>query len=266
MSVKAAILHGGAGGRKASEASMRFLYDLLRRVMAGEAGAKALQGVLFAVTEMEKSGYFNAGKGSVRQADGQRRLDASVMDGQGRFGAVAGLTATWNAVGVASQIMETKHLLLTGEGANRFARSHGFPRPGWKRSARASAGGTVGAVVLDSRGGLAAATSTGGLQGALPGRVGDSALLGCGTYADRYAAVSCTGRGEDMIRSLLAFQAAGFCRQSVEAQRAADLALRVLGRVAGRGGLVVVDRFGRTGVAFNTVSMAFVARAYSHRK
>ena len=233
----ALIAHGGAGSwRPGSDAdATEGLHEAVSRGRAVlRAGGSALDAVCATVVALEDDPNFNAGTGAVLNFDGFCELDASVMEsGESRVGAVAAVQRVKNPILVARKVMEeTDHVMLTGEGAQRFARSMGFPdhdpitparRADWadKRKrldevlARHSlrrrrflqahpeyAGGTVGAAAVDSSGVLAAATSTGGVTLKLAGRVGDSPLPGAGNYASRYVAASATGTGEYVMRSL----------------------------------------------------------------
>lgn len=185
------------------------------------AGAAALDVVEAAVCAMEDSGVLNAGRGSTRNRDGEVQTDAAIMDGRGlRAGAVAAVRQLRNPVAAARLVMErSTHVLLAGADAERFAAGLGavmveaeyFRVPGdWRSPDDAD---TVGAVARDRGGDLAAATSTGGIFGKLPGRVGDSPVIGAGTYADNAAAaVSCTGQGEYFMRLVLAHEVAAMIR------------------------------------------------------
>ncbi len=233
------ICHGGAGVIDDKPAAVAGLteaieegYRLLRQ------SASCLEAVVTAVRIMEDNPLFNCGTGSSLTVDGVAEMDASVMTQDGRFGAVCGLVRTKNPILVAHKVMtETDHLLLSGEGAVEFARRMGFEEydvatersrtrlqkvlaegsPYFPRMPKApppesdtrgpESGehlGTAGAVAIDKRGNLAVATSSGGIAGRMRGRVGDSAILGAGTYAAPYGAVTCTGHGEEIMRRLLA--------------------------------------------------------------
>jgi L-asparaginase / beta-aspartyl-peptidase len=278
-------IHGGAGviTRTALSPSLeaRFRAGLERALRAGHAvlaaGGPALDAVVAAVEVMEDSPIFNAGRGACYNADGRHELDASIMDGATlRAGGVAGVGRIRNPVAAARAVMEkSPHVLLAGAGAERFARASGVamaPRGYFgtrKRLAALERGrrgrplgdddahGTVGAVALDAAGHLAAATSTGGLTGKLPGRIGDSPIIGAGTYADDAAcAVSGTGFGEFYMRACLAYDVAARMRYRREPlDRAAQEALARMASLGGAGGLVAIDRHGRVAAPFNTEGM-----------
>ena len=271
-------IHGGAGTiRKADMTAARAaLYkDALGEALeAGhtvlQGGGTALDAVTAAVVAMEDSPLFNAGRGAVYNADGRHELDAAIMDGERlRAGAVACVERIRNPVLAARAVMEhSRHVLLAGKGAERFAGKQGLKMVNQKyfgTAARLEAlrrnlqshHGTVGAVALDRDGNLAAATSTGGYTGKLPGRIGDSPLVGAGTYADnRACAVSGTGLGEAFIRALVAYDVAArvrYRRESLAA--AARAALAGVARLGGDGGLVAVDRRGNLVMPFNSQGM-----------
>jgi len=228
-------------------------YEVLKR-------ATSLDAVCAAVVELEDSPLFNAGRGAVCNADGKHELDASVMDGATRrAGAVAAVSGIRNPVLAARAVMEkSRHVLLAGRGAERFARTHGLrmAAASYFRVRSRNPRGTVGAVALDARGNLAAATSTGGYTGKLPGRVGDSPIVGAGTYADALCAVSGTGLGEAFMRTVLAHDVAARMRYRGDTlARAAAAALRGVRAVGGDGGLVAVDRRGNIAMPFNSEGM-----------
>lgn len=259
------IVHGGAGRidpvslperlagcRAAAEAG----YAVLAR------GGHALDAVEAATVALENNPLFNAGRGSTLNREGRVETDAAIMDGATlRAGAVAAVSGIRNPVKLARAVMEaSRHVLLAGAGAERFAREQGVEtcdpeelmvpaeRQRWEKKY-----GTVGAAAMDTRGRLAAATSTGGVFDKLPGRVGDTPLIGCGTYADEHAAVSCTGLGEDIIRVTLARHAAYLIAQGRQAQQAAQSALQHFAvRTGSEAGLIAVDASGRVGYAHNT--------------
>jgi len=272
--ITALALHGGAGvmrrdkagaaHRAALEAALEAGYELLRN------GGRSLDAVTAAVRVLEDSPLFNAGRGSCFNAEGEIEMDASIMDGATlAAGAVAAVSRIRNPVLAARAVMEqSPHVLLAGKGAEQFARKHGLElassryfrteerlaalRKGLKRHH-----GTVGAVALDRHGNLAAATSTGGYTGKLPGRIGDSPIVGAGTYADNAScAVSGTGWGEAFIRVALAHEVSARMRHLHEPlQKAALSALRQMRRIGGDGGLVAVDRRGNIAMPFNSEAM-----------
>jgi beta-aspartyl-peptidase (threonine type) len=280
------IVHGGAGRKLDMRAHRR---GVRRAALAGHkvllAGGSALDAVVAAVVDMEDDATFNCGTGSALTMAGTAEMDAAVMTDDLRCGAVGALERVRNPILVARRVMETTdHVFLVGPGALRFARRMGFrpydPVVDHRRrqyremlerlnrgrhppylphltSTAAEMGlGTVGAVARDERGRLAAATSTGAMMLRLPGRVGDSPLIGAGTYADAYGAVSATGHGEEIIRLVWAARAAQLMRQ-MTAPRAVRLAVELATRNGCRGGLIAVDRRGRVGYGFNTRSMSW---------
>lgn len=281
----ALVVHGGAGTlgpddpASAGGPDAPRLEGVRRACAAGwsilAAGGSALDAVEAAVRALEDDPTFNAGTGATLTAAGDVELDASIMDGETlRCGAVAVVKDVRNPVSLARAVMErSHHVLLAGPGASAFAREQGIPphenrllvtpaqRARWeaaRKGAASSRTGTVGAVARDVRGHLAAATSTGGMSMKLPGRVGDTPIVGCGTYADdTLAAVSCTGHGERIIQLTLARHAADLVGQGRSAMEAAREAAALLGRrVQGEGGLIVVGPSGDVGFAHNTPAMS----------
>ena len=278
-------VHGGAGtiprDATASLARTASYHDGLRRALtAGRdvlaADGSALDAVTEAVAVLEDDPLFNAGRGSVFTRVGTQEMDACVMEGADRrAGAVAGVFGPRNPVRAARAVMERSgHVLLIGEGALAFCHEEGvaFREPGyfhsearWRELQRAlehPSGqppqyGTVGAVARDRRGHLAAATSTGGMTGKAPGRVGDTPIIGAGTYADNATcAVSATGHGEFFIRHGAAFAIAARLRHAGQTLRqAARTVIDELAAAGGSGGLVAVDRAGALALPFNTVGM-----------
>ncbi|MFN2645885.1 MAG: isoaspartyl peptidase/L-asparaginase family protein [Burkholderiales bacterium] len=270
-------VHGGAGTMPRREmstsAAARYRRGLERALEAGHAvlneGGAALDAVCAAVVELEDDPLFNAGRGACYNTDEQHELDASVMEGATRrAGAVAAVSRIRNPVLAARAVMEQSgHLLLVGRGAERFARSQGVklaPRSYFASAARLAAlrrgavrhHGTVGAVALDANARLAAATSTGGYTGKLPGRVGDSPIIGAGTYADDLCAVSGTGLGEAFIRTVLAYDIAARLRYRKETlARASAAVLARVAEIGGDGGLIAVDRRGNIAMPFNSEGM-----------
>ena len=289
-------IHGGAGtmARERMTAEKQAAYrealaaarDAGAKVLAG--GGSALDAVEAAIVMLEDDPKFNAGRGAVFTWEGTTELDASIMDGRTRAaGAVAGVTRTRNPIRLARAVMETSpHVMLAGAGADQFSREQGLEQadPAWfatpeRRKAleefKAKAGelgwravdikyGTVGAVAVDTHGHLAAGTSTGGTTGKRWGRVGDSPVIGAGTYADdRACAVSATGAGEYFIRAAVAHEICARMRLKGEsAQAAADTVMAEVGALGGDGGVIVAAPDGTTAFSFNTSGM-YRARADS---
>lgn len=273
------IVHGGAGDWSADDgdgeelvaacrAAARAGYEILR------AGGSALDAATAAVVVLEDDPRFNAGTGSALTADGEVECDASVMCGDGRAGAVGALRDVKNPIRLARLVMEkTPHVLLVGAGAAAFAAECGLSplapgalvtermRDTWRaavaRAVGAQSGGTVGCAAHDAAGRVAAATSTGGMMLKRRGRVGDSAVIGAGTYADDGAgAVSCTGHGEAFIKAAAAKQAVEALRAGRSSIEVAREVLPAVRRHGGSGGFICVDAAGRVGFAFDTPRMA----------
>jgi beta-aspartyl-peptidase (threonine type) len=239
-------------------------------------GGSALDAVERAVQIMEDDPTPDAGRGSHLNRDGEIEMDAIIMDGVTlKAGSVAGLQRVRHPISLARRVMEeTDHVMIVGAGAERLAQEWGLELPpaewfivqreldGWREGRPpyviGKSHGTVGAVARDVWGNLAVATSTGGTADKLPGRVGDSPLIGCGGYADNLgAAVGATGWGESLMRVVMSKTACDLAANGMNAQEAADAAVRVLAeRVNGRGGVIIVDRHGGVGMAFNTDHMA----------
>lgn len=291
-------IHGGVGTIPASamtpEQDAAYRATLRESLLAGHeviaAGGRALDATVAAVAVMEDSELFNAGRGSNFDERGVVTMDASIMDGATRAaGAVAGVTDVRSPVALARLVMErSEHLLLIGEGAEAFARAQGVEvtppdffhtERRWEEMQRAKASGgparpnvlgddpagaatdragTVGAVARDATGGLAAATSTGGMANKLWGRVGDSPVIGAGTYASDRCAVSCTGWGEYFIRYAAAYDV--HARMEYTGASLAEAVHGVIfdtlaARVPRSGGLVALDADGTVELCFSTPGM-----------
>jgi len=292
----ALAIHGGAGTiarasltpadekqyRAALETALTIGHDLLR------GGGAALDAVEAAVRSLEDCPLFNAGRGAVFTHDGHHEMDAALMSGHNKLaGAVAGVRQVQNPIRAARLVMEhTEHVLLSYPGADELAREHGLPLqpvayfftqkrydqlqdaiasgkmqldhaadPNWKK-------GTVGAVARDQHGHLAAATSTGGMTNKRYSRIGDTPLIGAGTWADARCAISCTGNGEYFIRAVAAYDVA--CLMEYKGLALAE-ACRVvvqdkLAPVGGEGGLIAVDAAGNVALPFNSEGMYRASR------
>ena len=284
--------HGGAGRipKDLNRADATEIRRALQRALSEGArilrsGGPALDAVQFSTRIMEDSGVLNAGCGAVLNSEGYAELDASIMRGADRSaGAVAATRSVKNPIDLARDVMQfTPHVLLVGEGAEKFAQERGYvPMPPdyfitprrkkelavvQEKERRAAKGtpkeplilptGTVGAVALDRRGDLAAATSTGGTTSKHLGRVGDSALIGAGTYAENdVCAVSTTGIGEYFIRAAAAAAVAArmkFAEQQIDV--AAQEVINDLTALGGRGGLIAVDAAGSVAMPFSSETM-----------
>jgi beta-aspartyl-peptidase (threonine type) len=286
----AIAIHGGAGTilrstmtperekeyRTALEQALKAGYQILQN------GGSSLDAVEAAVVSLENCPLFNAGRGAVFTHDATHEMDASIMEGaQLNAGAVAGIFGPKNPIMVARAVMEkSEHVLLAAEGANKFAKEQGFEfmdsayfhtdqRYNQLQEAleedriqldhsEGKKFGTVGAVAIDQAGNLAAATSTGGMTNKRWGRVGDSPIIGAGTYADNHTcAVSCTGHGEYFIRSVVAFRIS--CLMSIGQKSLKEAAEEVVNnhlvKTGGEGGLVAIDRKGNISMPFNSAGM-----------
>ena len=292
----ALAIHGGAGTiarasltlpeekqyRTALEVALTIGYDLLRD------GGAALDAVEAAVRSLEDCPLFNAGRGAVFTHDGHHEMDAAIMDGQHRLaGAVAGVRQVQNPIRAARLVMETtEHVLLGYPGADNLAREHGLPLqpveyfftqkrydqlqdaiasgkmqldhaadPNWKK-------GTVGAVARDQHGHLAAATSTGGMTNKRYSRIGDTPLIGAGTWADARCAISCTGNGEYFIRAVAAYDVACLMEyKDLSLEEACRVVVQdKLAPVGGEGGLIAVDAAGNVTLPFNSEGMYRASR------
>jgi L-asparaginase / beta-aspartyl-peptidase len=280
------IVHGGAWDIP-DEAVDACKAGCMRALHAGWAalvnGGHALDALEAAIIVLEDDPVFDAGYGSHLNLDGHVECDAIVMEAATlRAGSVAGLRRVKNPIRLARAVLEkSPHMMLISEGAERFAVQHDIPlcdpeelispaeREAWLRCSRDSHAaehhrgheqGTVGAVAMDDQGRLFAATSTGGTCCKLPGRVGDSPLIGCGCYADgETGGVSSTGYGEAIMRIVMSKTASDFLRPAGSTPaRAAQAAVQLLAsRGKGTGGLILLDKNGKPGFAFNTPRMAF---------
>ena len=264
----AIIVHGGAGPIRDDSLQAR-LGGCKAAALAAwtilQQGGAALDAVEAAVVVLEDNPLFNAGTGSTLNSLGKVAMDAAIMESDSlRAGAVAAVSGIKNPIKIARRVMEDgRHVLLAGEGAVLFARQAGFPECApealiSEREIKRWEGkhGTVGCVAFDTNGKLAVATSTGGIFNKLPGRVGDSPLLGCGTYANSYGAASCTGHGEAIMRILMARDAVQLLQNDMEPGEAARMAIKNLEVLTGStGGLILIDRRGKIGYARNTTHM-----------
>jgi beta-aspartyl-peptidase (threonine type) len=277
------LVHGGAGSKKPSRRSLAKLtesldsgFDILHK------GGTSLDAVIASIKALEDSGLFNAGAGGNLQFDGARRLDASLMDGKDlRAGAVIGLEGIQNPVLAARHVMDLPHVMLTDRGARKIALAHKLPllpEPGreayrkLERMKRINNSllslyqtyfSTVGAVASDRNGNLAAGSSTGGIPAMLPGRVGDTPVIGAGIFADNtLGAVACTGIGEYIIRLTLAKE---ICMhmETLTPYRAASLSLRRLAGLGGEAGIILIDKRGRFTLMHTT---AYMPAGFATRK
>lgn len=276
------IVHGGAGdvpdARRDSHAEgCRAAAEAGAEVLC--SGGSALDAVERAVRMLEDDPRYNAGTGACLTAEGHLELDAAIMEGRAlRAGGVCALGPFNNPIAIARRVLEDgQHVLYAGAGAAAFARRAGFveadeqsmiterARERWAAGQGGTpaswAGGTVGAVARDVTGNVAAATSTGGMVGKRAGRVGDSPILGAGTYADASAgAASATGHGEGILRVTLTARAVAALGAGAEPERSARAALDWLEqRVQTSAGIIVVDRHGRVGFARSTRTMSYAA-------
>jgi beta-aspartyl-peptidase (threonine type) len=282
-------IHGGAGtlprAEMGGEIERKYRSGLAEALDAGYAvlqrGGTSLDAVTRSVTVLEDNPLFNAGLGAVFTYDGGNELDAAIMDGRSlKAGAVCGVTHIRNPIELARTVMEhSEYVMLSGAGAEEFALSRGFtlvPRSyfytpeRWRQLERIRGGdaglsaltishvGTVGAVALDGDGRLAAATSTGGMTGKRYNRIGDSPIIGAGTYADdRSCAVSATGHGEVFIRAAVAHDICSRMRFGGRTLSTAvrEVVLEELPALRGEGGVIAIDRHGEIAMEFNSEGM-----------
>ncbi|HRH03665.1 MAG TPA: isoaspartyl peptidase/L-asparaginase [Bacteroidia bacterium] len=289
MKQHAIAIHGGAGtilkSSMTDEKEAAYKNALQAALLAGEkvleAQGSALDAVEMAVRSLEDNELFNAGKGSVFTHDGKHEMDASIMDGKNLMaGAVAGIDKLKNPVSFARMVMEkTEHVFLSGAGAMELARKlnvqqmpddYFFTQQRFEQLAEIRNSdkmqldhsdkkfGTVGAVALDVHGNIAAATSTGGMTNKKFGRVGDSPMIGAGTYANNAScAVSCTGHGEFFIRAVVAYDVA--CLVEYKGLTLAQACEKVVNdklvKLGGEGGLIALDKAGNISLVFNSEGM-----------
>ncbi|CAM2065313.1 Isoaspartyl peptidase/L-asparaginase [Sulfidibacter corallicola] len=286
----AIAIHGGAGTilkkNMTPEKEQAYIDHLNKSLAIGyevlEKGGTSLDAVVATIVFMEDSPLFNAGKGAVFTNKGTHELDASIMNGADlSAGCVAGVSRIKNPILLARAVLDhSPHVLLSGEGAEQFARDRGLKMvdPEYFRTERrwkelqealdkerrsqpapaSSKHGTVGVVALDRHGNLAAGTSTGGLTNKKFGRIGDSPLIGAGTYAtNQGCAVSATGQGEYFIRATVARDISALVEMTgMDVQRAADKVIKTkLDSIGGTGGVIVLDRSGNVAFSFNTEGM-----------
>ncbi|HIB60369.1 MAG TPA: isoaspartyl peptidase/L-asparaginase [Candidatus Marinimicrobia bacterium] len=275
------VIHGGAGTitreNMSTEKEAEYISKLTAALKTGyailEIGGSSIDAVEATIKVMEDSPLFNAGKGAVFTGAGTNELDASIMDGATlQAGAVAGVKTVKNPISAARKVMEeTWHVLLAGEGADAFAKEQGldivdnsyfhtehrFKSLIKAKEKEMEKHGTVGCVALDKKGNLAAGTSTGGLTNKRWGRVGDSPIIGAGTYAsNETCAVSGTGQGEYFIRGSVAYDiAAQMDYEKKSVQTAAQAVIDKLTERGGTGGVIVMDSKGNIAMSFNTEGM-----------
>jgi L-asparaginase / beta-aspartyl-peptidase len=283
------VIHGGAGGtagqKMAEDIQLQYTTKMTEVLNAGAAvlskGGTSMNAVETCIRMMEDSPLFNAGKGAVFTEEGKNEMDASIMDGKTlKAGAVAGVTTIKNPISAARAVMEkSKHVMLIDGGAEKFAKDQGleivdpsyfYTKQRWDEFQKvhhkvlnhkpdsAKGHGTVGAVALDSHGDLAAGTSTGGMTNKMKGRIGDSPVIGAGTYANNNTcAVSCTGHGEYFILNVVAYDVSArmeYKGQNLQ-EAAGDVINKKLKSQGAEGGLIAVDRNGNIAMPFNTAMM-----------
>ncbi len=288
-------IHGGAGtispATMTAEKEQAYTAALKAAVDAGysvlENGGAALDAVAAAIVSLEDCPLFNAGKGSVFNNEGKQEMDASIMRGDNLMaGAVCSVRNIKNPILLAKAVMEqSEHVMLTKEGAEVFARQHDiefeddayfytdFRYEQWQQALKDDViqldhtsekkFGTVGAVALDSHGNLAAGTSTGGMTNKKFGRIGDSSIIGAGTYANnKTCAISCTGHGELFIRTVVAHEVSSLMKyKGLSLANACDeVVMKQLVDIKGEGGLIAVDAKGNVAMPFNSEGMYRASR------
>jgi beta-aspartyl-peptidase (threonine type) len=283
------IVHGGASNSQRNEPERKI--DVINACKIGyEVLIKkdAVEAVEIAIKNMEASPYFNAGVGSYLQLDGRVRMDASIMKDDLSAGGVIGIEDVEHPISVARKVMATtQHVILSGPLATEFAHSEGFPRHDPRTRPKITLWmeimdefrqkttyeqifhvdkylekkrhhlGTVGCVAMDANGNIAAGTSTGGLKMNVPGRVGDSGIIGAGTYCSKFGGVSCTGHGEKILILVLGKQVVNYLKHntSANAMESANFGIEELNSISAEGGLICIDKDGNIGYAYNTQVM-----------
>ena len=283
------IVHGGASNSDKHEPERQ--KDVINACKLGYEvllEKDAVEAVEITIRNLEASAYLNAGVGSYLQLDGRVRMDASIMKDDLSSGAVIGIEDVEHPISVARRVMEnTQHVILSGPLATEFAHSEGFPRYDprtrpkitlWMEimdefrqkttyeqifhvdkylKAKRNILGTVGCVAMDANGNIAAGTSTGGLKMNVPGRVGDSGIIGAGTYCSTYGGVSCTGHGEKILVLVLGKQVVNYLKHnpSTNAMEAANYGIEELNSISADGGVISIDKDGNIGYAYNTEVM-----------
>lgn len=281
-------IHGGAGviapGMLSEEKEKEYVNALEQAIKAGENilihGGSALDAVSASVIVLENCPLFNAGRGAVFNHQGKHEMDASIMNGKNKMaGAVSAVQNIKNPIQLARMVMEqSEHVYLTSHGAMEFAQAHNieicedayfydtFRYAQWEEAKKENKiqldhsekkFGTVGAVALDTMGNLAAATSTGGMTNKKYGRVGDTPIIGAGTWADQLCAISCTGHGEYFIRAVVAYDIACLMEyKNMRLEQACDEVVKnKLVEQGGEGGIIAVDKFGNLSLCFNSEGM-----------
>ena len=274
------VIHGGAGNinrdRMTPESDSAYREALAHSLKEGfeilKNGGESCEAIMKAINLMEDNPLFNAGVGAVLTAEGENELDASIMRGSDKnAGAVAGVKAIKNPINAAYAVMtSSEHVMFSGAGADKFASEQGLETvdPEYFKTAKRIKSlervqklekehGTVGAVALDQLGNLCAATSTGGMTNKKWGRIGDSPIIGAGTYADNATCgVSCTGHGEYFIRSVTAYDVAAMINyKDYSVLQAADAAIQKTYSLGGEGGLIALDTAGNVAMPFSTTGM-----------
>jgi beta-aspartyl-peptidase (threonine type) len=281
------VIHGGAGNMKKGEMPLekeKAYHKKLKEVLTAgynilKNGGTSLDAVETVIRMMEDSPLFNAGKGAVFTAEGTNELDASIMEGKNlNAGAIAGVKRVKNPISLARMVMEhSPHVMMAGDGAETFAKKMGmilvsqeyfFTKSRWERlqsikkeekkqKEKKKKFGTVGAVALDKQGNLAGGTSTGGMTYKRYGRIGDSPIIGAGTYANnRTCAVSATGWGEYFIRSVVAYDISALMEyKGLSVKEAAHIAIKKVGNLKASGGVIAIDSNGNIATPFNTSGM-----------